>query len=74
LSATAVAGGLNTLWLGDGYVAGEDFPGWAGGVESMTESAWLAGRFPPARVGITAAVLPLRDQRWLAKQANTLDT
>lgn len=73
LSAAAVAGGLDTLWLGDGYVAGEEFPGWAGGMESMTELAWLAGRFPSARIGITAAVLPLRDPRWLAKQANTLD-
>ncbi len=73
LSGAAVAGGLDTLWLGDGYVAGEEFPGWAGGMESMTELAWLAGRFPSARVGITAAVLPLRDPRWLAKQANTLD-
>ncbi len=73
LAAIAVDGGLDTLWLGDGYVAGEEFPGWAGGMESMTELAWLAGSFPAARVGITAAVLPLRDPRWLAKQANTLD-
>ncbi len=73
LSAMAVEGGLDTLWLGDGYVAGDEFPGWAGGMESMTELAWLAGRFPSTRVGITAAVLPLRDPRWLAKQANTLD-
>lgn len=73
LSSRAVEGGLDTLWLGDGYVAGDDFPGWAGGMESMTELAWLAGRFPNARIGITAAVLPLRDPRWLAKQANTLD-
>jgi len=73
LSALATDGGLDTLWLGDGYIAGEEFPGWAGGMESMTELAWLAGRFPHARVGITAAVLPLRDPRWLAKQANTLD-
>ena len=69
----AVEGGLDTLWLGDGYVAGDEFPGWAGAMESMTELAWLAGRFPPARVGITAAVLPIRDPRWLAKEARTLD-
>jgi alkanesulfonate monooxygenase SsuD/methylene tetrahydromethanopterin reductase-like flavin-dependent oxidoreductase (luciferase family) len=73
LGARAVDGGLDTLWLGDGYVAGDDFPGWAGGMESMTELAWLAGRFPTARIGISAAILPLRDPRWLAKQANTLD-
>lgn len=73
LAELAVAGGLDTLWLGDGYVAGDDFPGWAGGMESMTELAWLAGRFPSARIGISAAILPLRDPRWLAKQANTLD-
>jgi alkanesulfonate monooxygenase SsuD/methylene tetrahydromethanopterin reductase-like flavin-dependent oxidoreductase (luciferase family) len=72
LSALAVDGGLDTLWLGDGYLANPDFPGWAGGMESISELAWLAGRFPTARVGITAAVLPVRDPSWLAKQANTL--
>lgn len=72
LSRLAVEGDLGTLWLGDGYLANPDFPGWAGGMESMSELAWLAGRFPDARVGITAAVLPLRDPEWLAKQANTL--
>ncbi len=73
LSAAAVAGGLGTLWLGDGYVAGDDFAGWAGSMEPMTELAWLAGHFPTARVGVTAAVLPLRDPAWLAKEANTID-
>ncbi|MDH3755068.1 MAG: LLM class flavin-dependent oxidoreductase [Acidimicrobiia bacterium] len=73
ISEAAVDGGLDTLWLGDGYVAGDDFPGWAGGMESMTELAWLSGRFPSARVGVSAAVLPLRDPQWLAKEANTLD-
>jgi len=73
LAELAVEGGLDTLWLGDGYVAGDDFPGWAGGMESFTELAWLAGRFPSARIGISAAILPLRDPRWLAKQANTLE-
>ena len=72
LSRTAVEGGLDTLWLGDGYLANADFAGWAGGMESLTELAWLAGRCPAARTGITAAVLPLRDPAWLAKQANTL--
>lgn len=73
VSRLAVEGGLGTLWLGDGYVAGEEFPGWSGAMESMTELAWLAGRFPSARIGITAAVLPVRDPRWLAKEAHTLD-
>lgn len=72
LSRLAVEGGLDTLWLGDGYLANPDFPGWAGGMESMAELAWLAGRYPSARTGITAAVLPLRDPAWLAKQANTV--
>lgn len=72
LSTRAIDGGIDTLWLGDGYLANPDFRGWAGGMETMTELAWLAGRFPEARVGVTAAVLPLRDPAWLAKQANTL--
>ena len=72
LSRMAVEGGLDTLWLGDGYLANPDFTGWAGGMESLTELAWLAGRYPTARTGICAAVLPLRDPAWLAKQANTL--
>ena len=65
-------GGLDTLWLGDGYLANPDFTGWAGAMESLAELAWLAGRYPTARVGIAAAILPLRDPSWLAKQANTL--
>ena len=72
LSRIAVEGGLDTLWLGDGYLANPDFTGWAGAMESLTELAWLAGRFPAARTGIAAAILPLRDPAWLAKQANTL--
>ena len=72
LSRIAVEGGLDTLWLGDGYLANPDFTGWAGAMESMTELAWLAGRYPTARAGIAAAILPLRDPAWLAKQANTL--
>jgi len=72
LAADAVAAGMDTLWLGDGYLANPDFGGWSGGMETMTELAWLAGCLPSARIGITAAVLPLRDPQWLAKQANTL--
>jgi alkanesulfonate monooxygenase SsuD/methylene tetrahydromethanopterin reductase-like flavin-dependent oxidoreductase (luciferase family) len=72
LARMAVEGGLDTLWLGDGYLTNPDFGGWAGGMESMTELAWLSGSFPTARVGIAAAVLPMRDIPWTAKQANTL--
>jgi len=72
LASDAVAAGMDTLWLGDGYLANPDFGGWAGGMETMTELAWLSGCLPTARVGITAAVLPLRDMSWLAKQANRL--
>lgn len=72
LATDAVAAGMDTIWLGDGYLANPDFGGWSGGMETMTELAWLAGCLPTARVGITAAVLPLRDPHWLAKQANTL--
>jgi alkanesulfonate monooxygenase SsuD/methylene tetrahydromethanopterin reductase-like flavin-dependent oxidoreductase (luciferase family) len=73
IAATAVAGGIASLWLGDGYLETPDFPIWGGGVESMSALAWLAGRFPQAVVGVSAAVLPLRDANWLAKQAMTLD-
>jgi len=72
LSRAAVDGGLDTLWLGDGYLANPDFAGWAGGMEPMTELAWLAGSCPSARVGIAAAVLPMRDIPWTAQQAHTL--
>ena len=73
VARAAVEGGLDTLWLGDGYLTNPDFGGWAGGMETMTELAWLAGRYPSARIGIAAAVLPLRDPVWLAKEAMTLD-
>jgi alkanesulfonate monooxygenase SsuD/methylene tetrahydromethanopterin reductase-like flavin-dependent oxidoreductase (luciferase family) len=73
VAAVAADGGLDTLWLGDGYLQSSDFPLWAGGLESTTAIAWLAGRFPSVGVGISAAVLPLRDPAWLAKQATTLD-
>ena len=68
-----VAAGIDTLWLGDGMFRRPDFAGWRGGLESLTELAWLAGRHPTARIGITAAVLPLRDVDWLAREAATLD-
>ena len=73
MSRLAVEAGLDSLWLGDGYVAGPEFPGWSGSMESMTELAWLAGSFPTARIGITAAVLPVRDPRNLAREALTMD-
>lgn len=72
LSTIAVGGGLDTLWLGDGYLSNPDFQEWSGGMESMTELAWLSGALPTSRVGITAAVLAIRDTVWMAKQANTL--
>ena len=68
----AVSGGFDTLWLGDGLLVVDDFPQWSGGMEPFTELAWLAGRYPSVRVGVGAAVLPLRDPLWLAKQASTL--
>jgi alkanesulfonate monooxygenase SsuD/methylene tetrahydromethanopterin reductase-like flavin-dependent oxidoreductase (luciferase family) len=68
-----VAAGIDTLWLGDGLFRRPDFAGWRGGLESLTSLAWLAGRHPSVRVGITAAVLPLRDVDWLAREAATLD-
>ena len=73
LAGLAVSGGITTLWLGDGLLHNPDFPTWSGAMEPCTELAWLAGRFPEAALGLTAAVLPLRDITWLAKQAMTLD-
>lgn len=73
LSARAVEGGLDTLWLGDGLLVNPDFPGWSGAFEACTELAWLAGQWPEARVGLTAAVLPMRDIVDLTRQAATLD-
>jgi alkanesulfonate monooxygenase SsuD/methylene tetrahydromethanopterin reductase-like flavin-dependent oxidoreductase (luciferase family) len=72
--ATAAAeAGLDTLWLGDGLLVVPDFPQWSGGMEPFVELSWLAGRFPSMAVGVGAAVLPLRDVMWVAKQASTLD-
>jgi alkanesulfonate monooxygenase SsuD/methylene tetrahydromethanopterin reductase-like flavin-dependent oxidoreductase (luciferase family) len=69
LAGAAVAGGIDTLWLGDGLFRRPDFAGWRGGLESLTELAYLAGRHPGIRIGITAAVLPVRDIDWLAREA-----
>ena len=69
----AVAAGVDTLWLGDGLLTVPDFPQWAGGLEPFVELAWLAGRYPAVRVGLGAAILPLRPLAWLVKQASTLD-
>jgi alkanesulfonate monooxygenase SsuD/methylene tetrahydromethanopterin reductase-like flavin-dependent oxidoreductase (luciferase family) len=72
--ATAAAqAGVDTLWLGDGLLVVPDFPPWSGGMEAFTELAWLAGAHPTLGIGIGAAVLPLRDVLWVAKQAATLD-
>lgn len=69
----AVAGGIDTFWLGEGLLAMSDFPRWSGGMEPITWLAYLAGRYPGVRVGLGASVLPLRDVSWLAKQSSTLD-
>ena len=46
LAVAAVAGGIDTLWLGDGLFRRPDFAGWQGGLESMTELAYFAGCHP----------------------------
>jgi alkanesulfonate monooxygenase SsuD/methylene tetrahydromethanopterin reductase-like flavin-dependent oxidoreductase (luciferase family) len=68
----AAAGGIDTLWVGDGLLDVPDFPQWSGGLEAFTELAWLAGRHPHVRVGVGAAVIPLRDPLWTVRQAATL--
>jgi len=73
VAEAAVEGGLGTFWLGDGLLGRSDFPVWSGGMEAFTELAWLAGRFPGCSVALGAAVLPLRDPLWVAKEAATLD-
>jgi alkanesulfonate monooxygenase SsuD/methylene tetrahydromethanopterin reductase-like flavin-dependent oxidoreductase (luciferase family) len=73
LARAAIDGGLDTLWLGDGLLANPDFPGWSGSLEPFTELAWLTGALQPARTGLSAAVLPIRDVVNVAKQAATLD-
>ena len=72
-ASAAVEAGVDTLWLGDGLLTVARFPQWAGGLEPFVELAWLAGRYPSVRVGLGAAVLPLRDVHWLVKEASTLD-
>jgi alkanesulfonate monooxygenase SsuD/methylene tetrahydromethanopterin reductase-like flavin-dependent oxidoreductase (luciferase family) len=68
----AVAGGIDSLWLGDGLLDVADFPRWSGGLEAFTELGWLAGRHPHVRAGVGAAVIPLRDPLWTVRQAATL--
>lgn len=69
----AVAAGIETFWLGDGLLEVDMFPMWCGGIEPFVELSYLAGRYPGVRVALGAAVVPLRDVQWLAKQAATLD-
>jgi alkanesulfonate monooxygenase SsuD/methylene tetrahydromethanopterin reductase-like flavin-dependent oxidoreductase (luciferase family) len=69
----AVAGGVDTIWLGDGLLIVDMFPMWSGGVEPFSELSFLAGRHPGIRVAVGAAVLPVRDPLYVAKQAATLD-
>jgi alkanesulfonate monooxygenase SsuD/methylene tetrahydromethanopterin reductase-like flavin-dependent oxidoreductase (luciferase family) len=59
--------------MGDGLLVNDAFPAWSGAMEPFTTLAWLGGRLPTARLGVSAAVLPLRDVTWTAKQAATLD-
>jgi alkanesulfonate monooxygenase SsuD/methylene tetrahydromethanopterin reductase-like flavin-dependent oxidoreductase (luciferase family) len=73
VAGAALSAGIDTFWLGDGLLGRPDFPPWSGGMESFTELAWLAGRYPGASLALGAAVLPLRDPRWVAKSAATLD-
>ena len=73
VAEAALSVGIDTFWLGDGLLGRPDFPPWSGGMESFGELAWLAGRYPGASVALGAAVLPLRDPRWVAKSAATLD-
>jgi alkanesulfonate monooxygenase SsuD/methylene tetrahydromethanopterin reductase-like flavin-dependent oxidoreductase (luciferase family) len=73
VATLAVEAGIGTLWMGDGLLVNEAFPAWSGAMEPFTTLAWLGGRLPAARLGVSAAVLPLRDVVWTAKQAATLD-
>ncbi len=73
VAEAALSAGIDTFWLGDGLLGRPDFPAWSGGLESFTELAWLAGRYPGASLALGAAVLPLRDPLWVAKSAATLD-
>jgi alkanesulfonate monooxygenase SsuD/methylene tetrahydromethanopterin reductase-like flavin-dependent oxidoreductase (luciferase family) len=73
VAAAAVEGGIDTIWLGDGLLEVDAFPMWSGGLEPFVELAYFSGRHPRIRVALGAAVLPLRDVQWVAKQAATLD-
>lgn len=73
VATLAVEAGIETLWMGDGLLVNDAFPAWSGAMEPFTTLAWLGGRLPTARLGVSAAVLPLRDVVWTAKQAATLD-
>jgi alkanesulfonate monooxygenase SsuD/methylene tetrahydromethanopterin reductase-like flavin-dependent oxidoreductase (luciferase family) len=73
VAEAALSAGIDTFWLGDGLLGRPDFPAWSGGMESFSELAWLAGRYPGASVALGAAVLPLRDPLWVAKSAASLD-
>ncbi len=73
MAEAARSAGIDTFWLGDGLLGRPDFPPWSGGMESFSELAWLAGRYPGASMALGAAVLPLRDPLWVAKSAATLD-
>ena len=70
--STAIDGGIDTLWLGDGLLEVPDFPRWSGALEPFVELAWLGAPHPGVRLGVAAAVLPFRDPLWLAKQAASL--
>jgi alkanesulfonate monooxygenase SsuD/methylene tetrahydromethanopterin reductase-like flavin-dependent oxidoreductase (luciferase family) len=73
VATLAVEAGIETLWMGDGLLVNDAFPAWSGAMEPFTTLAWLSGRLPSAALGVSAAVLPLRDVVWTAKQAATLD-
>ena len=73
MAEAALGAGIDTFWLGDGLLGRPDFPPWSGGMESFSELAWLAGRYPGTSLALGAAVLPLRDPAWVAKSAATLD-
>ncbi len=73
VAAAAADASIDTFWLGDGLLVVPDFPPWSGGMEPFAELGWLAGRHPNVGVGLGAAVLPLRDVLYVAKQAATLD-
>ena len=52
LACAATQGGLDTLWMGDGYLANPDFDRWAGGMEGLNDLAWLAAVLHGDSVGL----------------------